>query len=129
MVIDASALLAILKLEPEREQFARAILQASTRLMSPVNWLEAAIRAELARSEDMRALDDFVTAAGIVFVPVDQFQMRTAHLAWRDFGKGRHLAALNLGDCFAYALAKASGEQLLYKGNDFTQTDIVSALA
>lgn len=129
MVIDASALIAILKLEPEREQFARAILRATTKIMSPVNWLEAAIRAERAGPEDMKSLDDFVASAEIVFVPVDQFQMRTAHIAWRNFGKGRHPAALNLGDCFAYALAKATGEPLLYKGADFAQTDIVSALA
>ena len=129
MVIDASALLAILKLEPEREQFSRAILRASKRLMSPVNWLECAIRIERVRSEDMRALEALVAASGIVIVPVDQFQMRTAHTAYRDFGKGRHPAALNLGDCFAYALAKATGEPLLYKGADFPRTDIVSALS
>jgi ribonuclease VapC len=126
MVIDASALIAILKLEPEGEQFARAILRTSKRLMSPVNWLEAAIRAE--RAGDMKALDDFVAAAEIVFVPVDQFQMRIAHIAWRDFGKGHHPAKLNLGDCFAYALAKATGEPLLYKGADFKRTDIPSVL-
>jgi ribonuclease VapC len=129
MVIDASALLAILKLEPEREQFSRAILRASTRLMSPVNWLEAAIRAERASAEDKKTLDAFVAASEIAFVSVDQHQMHIAHAAWRDFGKGRHPAALNLGDCFAYALSKASGEPLLYKGNDFARTDIVSALA
>lgn len=77
----------------------------------------------------MKALDAWVAAAEIIFVPVDQFQMRLALVAWRDFGKGHHPAALNLGDCFAYALAKSSGEPLLYKGNDFARTDIVSALA
>jgi len=128
MVIDASALLAILKLEPEREQFARAILQASVRLISPVNWLEAAIRAEKARAEDMAALDAFVAAAEIEVVPIDQFQMRIAHGAWRDFGKGHHPAGLNLGDCFAYALAKQTGEPLLFKGRDFSRTDIKAAL-
>lgn len=128
MVIDASAVLAILKLEPECDQFSRAILRASTRIMSPVNWMECAIRIERARSEDMRALDDFVAASQIVIVPVDQIQTRIAHIAYRDFGKGRHPAALNLGDCFAYALSKATGEPLLYKGADFKRTDIVSAL-
>jgi ribonuclease VapC len=128
MVIDASALVAILKLEPEREQFARLILQASVRLMSPVNWLEAAIRAERAGPEDVAALDMFVGAAKIVIAPVDQFQMRIAQIAWRDFGKGHHPAKLNLGDCFAYALAKHTGEPLLYKGGDFGRTDIISAI-
>jgi ribonuclease VapC len=96
--------------------------------MSPVNWLECAIRIERARPEDLRALDDLITVSEIAIVPVDQFQMRTAHIAYRDFGKGRHPAALNLGDCFAYALSKATGEPLLFKGNDFARTDIVSAL-
>ena len=128
MVIDASALVAILRLEPEREEFARAILRASVRLMSPVNWLEVAIRAERARIEDVEVLDAFVSAAEIEIVPVDQFQMRIAHIARRDFGKGRHPAKLNLGDCFAYALAKHSGEPLLYKGGDFARTDVIAAV-
>lgn len=129
MVIDASAIIAILKLEPEAAQFSRAIIRDSTRLMSPVNWLECAIRIERANPEDMRALDDYITASEIKIIPVDQFQMRTAHFAYRDFGKGRHPAALNLGDCFAYALSKATGEPLLYKGADFKRTDIVPVLA
>jgi ribonuclease VapC len=128
MVIDASALVAILRLEPEREEFSRAILRAPVRLMSPVNWLEVAIRAERARIEDVEVLDTFVAASEIEIVPVDQFQMRVAHIAWRDFGKGRHPAQLNLGDCFAYALSKHTGEPLLYKGRDFSRTDIRSAL-
>jgi len=128
MVIDASALIAILKLEPEAEQFARLILEAGTRLMSPVNWLEAAIRAERASARDMAALEELFAASQITIVPVDQFQMRVAHTAWRDFGKSRHPAKLNLGDCFAYALAKQTGEPLLYKGGDFNRTDILSAI-
>lgn len=128
MVIDASALVAILRLEPERDEFARAILRAPVKLMSPVNWLEVAIRAERARIEDVEVLDAFVSAAEIEIVPVDQFQMRIAHIAWRDFGKGRHPAKLNLGDCFAYALAKHSGEPLLYKGGDFARTDVIAAV-
>jgi ribonuclease VapC len=128
MVIDASALVAILRLEPERDEFARAILRAPVKLMSPVNWLEVAIRAERARIEDVEVLDAFVSAAEIEIVPVDQLQMRIAHIAWRDFGKGRHPAKLNLGDCFAYALAKHSGEPLLYKGGDFARTDVIAAV-
>ena len=124
MVIDASALVAILRLEPEGADFARAITRDPVRLMSPVNWFEAAIRAERARQEDVAVLDTFVAAAEIQIVPIDQFQMRLAHIAWRDFGKGRHPAKLNLGDCFAYALAKQTGEPLLFKGGDFPRTDV-----
>jgi ribonuclease VapC len=128
VVVDASALVAILRLEPERDIFTKLILRAPVRLMSPVNWLEASIRAGRAGSRDMEALEAFVSASEIEIVPVDHFQMRVAHMAWRDFGKGRHPARLNLGDCSAYALAKQSGQPLLYKGNDFSRTDIKSAL-
>ena len=127
MVIDASALVAILRLEPEHEEFARRITRAASKRMSPVNWLEAAMRAERAGPADLAALEAFVSAAGIAITPVDEFQMRLAHVAWRDFGKGHHPAALNLGDCFAYALAKQTGEPLLYKGNDFDRTDVLRA--
>ncbi len=98
------------------------------KLISPVNWLEAAIRAEHAGPADIAALDAFVVAAEIDIVPVDQFQMRIAHMAWRDFGKGHHPASLNLGDCFAYALAKQTGQPLLFKGRDFGRTDVKSVL-
>ena len=128
MVIDASALVAILRLEPEREVFSRVIARAPVRRMSPVNWLEAAIRAEHAGPHSVAALDTYVAAADISITPVDQFQMRIAHIAWRDFGKGHHPARLNLGDCFAYALAKQTGEPLLFKGGDFGRTDIISAV-
>jgi len=127
MVIDASALVAILRLEPEREEFARRIARAPSKRMSPVNWLEAAMRAERAGAADMAALETFVSAAGIAITPIDESQMRLAHRAWQVFGKGRHPAALNLGDCFAYALAKQTGEPLLYKGNDFDRTDVLRA--
>lgn len=128
MVVDASALVAILRKEPERELFARTILRASVRVMSPVNWLEAAIRAENTRPDEIQVLEAFVAAAEIQIVPIDVLQMRIAHIAWRDFGKGRHPAKLNLGDCFAYALAKSLNEPLLFKGGDFGRTDIRSAL-
>jgi ribonuclease VapC len=128
MVIDASALVAILKLEPERELFSRLIYRASVRRISPVNWFEAAVQAERAGAESVAAFRDYIAAAEIVVTPVDQTQMRMAHLAWRDFGKGRHPARLNMGDCFAYALAKQSGEPLLFKGGDFDKTDIVAAV-
>ena len=96
--------------------------------MSPVNWLEAAIRAERAGPDDVNALNAFVDAAQIDIVPVDRLRMRVAHIAWRDFGKGHHPAKLNLGDCFAYALAKSLNEPLLYKGGDFARTDIAAAI-
>ena len=128
MVIDASALVAILKMEPERELFTRLIVRAAVRRISPVNWLEAAIQAERASPESLAALDAYVSSAEIGVTSIDAFQMRIAHNAWRKFGKGKHPARLNLGDCFAYALAKQTGEALLFKGRDFGLTDIKTAL-
>jgi ribonuclease VapC len=96
--------------------------------MSPVNWLEAAISASRAGPDDMAALDAFVEAARMDIVAVDRRQMRLAHDAWRDYGKGRHPARLDLGDCFAYALAKSLSEPLLCKGGDFARTDVAAAI-
>jgi ribonuclease VapC len=128
MVIDASAIIAILRAEPEADAFKAAIADAENRHMSPVNWLEVAMNTESAGREDaatFKRLADFIR---LNIVPVDEGQMRLAHSAWRKFGKGRHPARLNLGDCFAYALAKSLNEPLLYKGGDFGRTDIKSAL-
>ncbi|HSC18428.1 MAG TPA: type II toxin-antitoxin system VapC family toxin [Rhizomicrobium sp.] len=128
MVVDASAILAILKGEPEEEAFKAALADADNRYMSPVNWLEVAMKAESAGKEDAAAFRRLADFATLNIVPVDEAQMRIAHAAWRRFGKGRDPARLNLGDCFAYALAKFLDEPLLYKGNDFVHTDITSAL-
>jgi ribonuclease VapC len=125
MVIDTSALLAIFLGEPERGRFLQAIAEAETRWLSAANALEAGIVLEARRGEAAgREFDLFLHQAKVEVVAVDLDQVETARWAWRRYGKGRHPAALNFGDCFAYALAKTRDEPLLAKGNDFAQTDI-----
>lgn len=126
MIVDASAILAILKNEPEEEIFLRALALADVKQISPVNWHEAAVNLE--RTGDFESLETFVGRARIVITPIDESQARLAHQAWRRFGKGRHPARLNLGDCFAYALAKSTGEPLLFKGGDFDKMDVLAAV-
>ena len=128
MVVDASAIMAIVKKEPEWRSFIRAISRAAAPRISPVNWYEAAVNAEKYASRDIRIVETTVQKLAIRIVPVDEDQMRLAHAAWRRYGKGRHRAQLNMGDCFAYALAKQMGEPLLYKGKDFEHTDITPAI-
>lgn len=126
MIIDTSALLAVLYQEEDAEWFVTAIVTAPTRRMSAANFLEAAINIDAhGDPEASRLLDHFVRQAAIEIVPVTLEQAQIARQAYLDFGKGRHKAALNFGDCFAYALARATGEPLLFKGNDFSNTDIV----
>jgi ribonuclease VapC len=125
VVIDTSALLAILLGEPERGKFLQLLSQSETRLLSAANALEAAIVVESRRGEAAgRELDLFLHRTKIEIVAVDADQFSIARFAWRKFGKGRHPAALNFGDCFAYALAKTSSEPLLAKGQDFRRTDL-----
>jgi ribonuclease VapC len=126
MVVDASALIAILRGEPEERAFAKALAAASIRRMSPVNWFEAAVNAEKGGSADYATLERLAARLSLEIVPVDDNQMHLAHQAWRRYGKGRDPAKLNLGDCFAYALAKRLNEPLLFKGGDFSRTDIKS---
>jgi ribonuclease VapC len=128
MVIDASALVAILTNEPERDMFERAIARAAIRRMSPVNWFETATVLGSRSLAIREALDSYVKLAGIEITPTDARQAELAENARRTYGKGHHPAQLNLGDCFAYALAKVTGESLLFKGNDFVHTDVVSVL-
>jgi len=125
MVLDTSALLAILMAEPEAEGFAVAIEHDPIRLISAGSMLETAIVAE-SRWGDAggRELDLFLFKTGISVMPVDAEQVEIARQAVRLFGKGRHPAGLNFGDCFAYALSRVSGQPLLFKGADFTQTDV-----
>jgi ribonuclease VapC len=126
MVIDTSALLAIFLAEPERKPFLKLIIEAPSKLISAANVLETGIVLEARRGEAAgREFDLFVVRANLEVVSVDGEQVEVARSAWRKYGKGRHPAALNFGDCFAYALAKSSGEPLLAKGTDFAQTDIV----
>jgi len=125
MVIDTSALAAIFFNEPERGKFLSAIISAPSRLVSTAIVIETEIVVESRLGDAAgRELDLFLIRGNFQIVPVDAEQAELARSAWRRFGKGRHPAALNFGDCFAYALAKWSGEALLAKGTDFSQTDV-----
>jgi ribonuclease VapC len=126
MVIDTSALLAILQNEPERRSFNEAIEASEFRAMSVATFVEASIVIEARHgAEGVRDLDLFLERAAIEIVDVDLGQGRAARQAFARYGKGRHAAGLNFGDCFAYALAIARGEPLLFKGDDFTRTDVL----
>lgn len=125
MVIDASALVAILFGEPERDRFVDLITKAETRLLSAANALEAAMVTEYQLGiAGGHELDILLHKAAIEIVSVDADHFSIARQAWRKFGKGKHPAGLNFGDCFAYALAKISNEPLLAKGRDFQETDL-----
>jgi ribonuclease VapC len=125
MVIDTSALLAVLQDEPERRRFNESIELADSRLMSAATFVEVSIVTESRfGTEGLRDLDRFIERADIELVPVDVAQARVAREAFSRFGKGRHAAGLNFGDCFAYALARVLGEPLLFKGEDFSRTDV-----
>lgn len=130
MIIDTSALIAILRAEPGAGEMARAIERAQIRRISAANWLETAVVIDASRDPvASRRFDELVQTAELHVEPVTGDQARIARDAYRDFGKGSgHKASLNFGDCFAYALAKSTGEELLFKGNDFGHTDITSAL-
>ena len=130
MIIDASALIAILRDEPEAAACAQAIEAASGRRISAANFLEAAIVIDASRDPiSSRRFDDLLREARIVIEPVTEAQARIAREAYRDYGRGSsHPARLNFGDCFAYALARDSGEPLLFKGDDFAHTDVTPAL-
>ncbi|HEX3883197.1 MAG TPA: type II toxin-antitoxin system VapC family toxin [Stellaceae bacterium] len=131
MIVDASAIVAILFAEPEAVACADAIAAAGQRRISAVNFLEAAIVIDGKRDPVVsRRFDEFMNSAAISIEPVDEEQARVARAAYRDFGRGSgHPARLNLGDCFAYALARCRGEELLFKGNDFIHTDLTPALS
>ncbi|MEA3276179.1 MAG: type II toxin-antitoxin system VapC family toxin [Pseudomonadota bacterium] len=125
MVIDTSALLAILRDEPERRAFNEAIESAETRSLSAASFVEVSIVIEARYGpEGIRDLDLFLSKAEIALIPVDSDQGYVARQAFRHFGKGRHPAGLNFGDCFSYALARTLGEPLLSKGDDFSKTDL-----
>ncbi|MGH9449167.1 MAG: type II toxin-antitoxin system VapC family toxin [Terriglobia bacterium] len=125
MIIDTSALLAVFLGEPERRRFLEAITQTEERRISAANVLETGIVLEARRGEAAgREFDLFLNQAKVTISAVDADQIEIARVAWRKYGKGRHPAGLNFGDCFAYALAKMLGEPLLAKGSDFAQTDI-----
>ena len=130
MIVDSSALIAILRDEPDAETFALALAAARVPRISAANYLETVIAIDASRDPiASRHVDGLFTKARLVIEPVTADQADIARAAYRDFGKGsRHPAQLNFGDCFAYALAKSAGEPLLFKGEDFSRTDIVPAV-
>ncbi|HTC31770.1 MAG TPA: type II toxin-antitoxin system VapC family toxin [Bryobacteraceae bacterium] len=129
MILDTSALVAVLFGEPEADAFTRLIHDAERCLISAGSFLELSIVIERqAGPEAARQCDMFFRRAGIIIEPFTVEQAHIARQAFHDFGKGRHGAGLNFGDCFAYALSKVTGEPLLYKGNDFRKTDVAGAL-
>ncbi len=129
MIVDTSALVAILRDEPEARRFATALANAQERRISAANFLEAAIVIDGSRDPvASRLFDDLLRESRIRIETVTEEQVRIAREAYRDFGRGSgHAAALNFADCFAYALARTSGEPLLSKGRDFTHTGIPAA--
>lgn len=130
VVLDTSAVAAVIFGEPDAEAYAAALTRHGGELS-----ISAGTRVELGIVLEARQGSEAVSDAeamfdrlGVITEPVDAAQASAAFAAWRRFGKGRHPAGLNLGDCFSYALARASGASLLFKGNNFAQTDIASAL-
>jgi ribonuclease VapC len=129
MVLDTSALLALLLDEPEAEDFRAAVEDDTTRMVSAATLLETALVIEARKGEPGgRELDNLIQKADVVVVPVDAEHVSEARRAYRRFGKGRHAAGLNFGDVFAYALARTAGEPLLFKGEDFAKTDIARVI-
>ena len=125
MVIDTSAVIAVLLGEPETESFVLSLAQAPKKMISAFNALESAIVIEAKKGEvGGRELDLLLHRAQIEIIPFNSDQAELARTAWRTYGKGNHPAGLNIGDCCAYALAKYSGEPLLFKGEDFSRTDV-----
>lgn len=130
MVVDTSALIAILQREPERRRFIEVLEGAASRRMSVASLVEISIVIESRfGSEGLRDLDAFLAKANFELIPVDREQGYLAREAFSRFGKGRHRASLNYGDCFSYALARSLGEPLLCKGSDFVNTDVMIAVA
>jgi ribonuclease VapC len=129
VILDTSAVIAILRLEPEASEFATIIERATRRRMSAVSYVEAG--AVIDGSKDpvaSRRLDELIEEAEIAIEPVTEAQARAARQAYHDFGRqSGHAAKLNFGDCFSYALAKSKGEPLLFKGEDFSRTDVKRA--
>jgi ribonuclease VapC len=131
VIVDASAILAIMLEEEDGDIFEDVLLKGVKKglLMSPVNYLEAAVRLDnLKDTRKGSELDNLMDGFGIDLEPVAPEQAHLAREAYQRFGRGNHPAKLNLGDCFAYALSKARGEPLLFKGDDFRKTDIEAAL-
>ncbi|HNP52788.1 MAG TPA: type II toxin-antitoxin system VapC family toxin [Nitrosomonas nitrosa] len=125
MIIDTSAILAILGDEPERKALIQCIIKASDKGLSAASFVETSIVLKARYGYDgVRDFDLFLAKAGIILITIDVEQAQVARQAFKKYGKGRHVAGLNFGDCFSYAAAKSRNEPLLFKGNDFSQTDI-----
>jgi ribonuclease VapC len=128
MIVDTSAIVAILFNEADARNYAQAIARADSCRVSAATFVETAIVVESqTKDSGSRQLDAFFRRAGITIEPVTEEHAHLARQAFTDYGKGRHPAGLNYGDCFSYALAKATGEPLLFKGKDFAKTDVVAA--
>jgi ribonuclease VapC len=130
VIVDSSTLIAVIQREEDAVALADVLVGTETCFISAANYFEAAIVADKERNPvTSRRFDELCASIELKVVPVDEAQARIAREAYRDFGKGSgHKARLNFGDCFAYALAKAMNEPLLYKGTDFSQTDVRPAL-
>lgn len=131
VVIDSSALIAILYREKEADDIKNAIKNYENICISAATYAETSIVLDSQKNQPHKnhGLDDFINEINVQIIPFDKAQAIEARLAYRRFGKGNHPAQLNMGDCFSYALAKHKGAPLLYKGNDFSHTDIISALS
>jgi ribonuclease VapC len=130
LIVDTSAVIAILRGEPDAVRFVEALAGASTVQMSAASYVETAVVVDANRDPVLsRRLDDLLVAAEVSVEPVTREHAEIARQAYRDFGKGSgHPAGLNFGDCFSYALARATGQALLFKGDDFSRTDVESVL-
>lgn len=128
MIVDSSAVLAVIQGEPDGPACAALLIDQECR-MSVANWLEASIVVDSRSVNTQRDFEDLLTTAAIGLEPVTEQQARIAREAYRRFGRGSgHRASLNYGDCFAYALAVTAGEPLLFVGEDFSETDVRSAI-
>lgn len=128
MIVDTSALVAVILGEPDAEGYLRAMASAESLAVSTATLIEALIVVEARQGRDAASdLAALLVELEAEIVSFDETQAELAASAWRRFGKGRHPAALNLGDTFSYALAAARGESLLFKGNDFAATDVIQA--
>ena len=129
IVVDASAICAIVFREPEREQLLQRLIEAGQGIISPLNHWEVMVSVtQRERGATPAMVRDLLASTEVGVAPIGSLEADEAFSAWRTFGKGRHPAQLNLGDCFAYALAKSRDLPLLFKGEDFAMTDIRSAL-
>lgn len=129
MIVDTSALIAVLRAEDDADRYIQALAEAADVRISAATWVEAAVVVDANHDPVLSGrFDDLISEAAITVEAVTADHARLARQAYRDFGKGQHPAGLNFGDCFSYALARATGQPLLFKGGDFTLTDVAPAL-